>query len=131
MSRTQRRSVLIMALRLIITLLFVPSLFARLSHPSMWAHLFATWGYPAWGALAVSVIEIIGLIALWTSPVAMWASAALMVTTGGATCTFLIHGPRIAAAYPGAIFVLIGALTWLSQRGRFEDRESLLTRSPA
>jgi hypothetical protein len=126
MSRVQRPSVLIVALRVVITLLFVPAIFAKLSHPSMWAHLFTTWGYPPWGALVVNVIEIIGLIALWISPVAIWARAALMITTAGATGTWMIHGPRIAGAYPGTIFVLVGLLTWLSQ-----DRESLMTRSPA
>jgi hypothetical protein len=126
MSRIQRRSAPIVALRLVITLLFVPAILVKLRNPGLWAHLFTTWGYPPWGSLFISVIEIIGLVALWISPVAIWAGAALMITTAGATGTWMIHGPRVAAAYPGTILVLLGLLAWLNR-----DRESLLTRSPA
>jgi hypothetical protein len=61
MSRIQWRSVVIVAIRLVITLLFVPAILVKLRNPGTW----------------------------------------------------LIHGPRIAAAYPGTIFVLVGVLTWL------------------
>jgi uncharacterized membrane protein YphA (DoxX/SURF4 family) len=46
MSRGQWRSVLIVTLRLVITLLFVPAILVKLRNPGAWAHLFTTWGYP-------------------------------------------------------------------------------------
>lgn len=115
MSRIQWCSVLTVALRLVITLLFVPAILVKLRNPGAWAHLFTTWGYPPWGPLVISTIEIIGLAALWIPAVATWASAALMITTAGAAGTWLIHGPRLTAAYPGTILVLLGVLTWLQQ----------------
>jgi uncharacterized membrane protein YphA (DoxX/SURF4 family) len=115
MSRSQWRSVLIVALRLLITLLFVPAILVKLRNPGAWGHLFTTWGYPPWGPLVISVIEIIGLAALWIPALARWASATLMVTTAGATATWLIHGPRSTAAYPGTILVLVALLAWLQQ----------------
>jgi uncharacterized membrane protein YphA (DoxX/SURF4 family) len=115
MSRIQLRSPVIVALRLVITVLFVPAILAKLQRPDAWAHLFATWGYPPSGALVISIIEIIGLAALWSPAIAKWATAALMITTAGATGTWLIHGPRTVAAYPGTIFVLVGVLAWLQQ----------------
>jgi uncharacterized protein (TIGR03382 family) len=110
------RSVLIVALRLAITVLFVPAILVKLRNPGAWAHQFTAWGYPAWGALAVSTVEIVGLAALWIPALAPSASAALMVTTAGATATWLIHGPRSTAAYPGTILVLVAALAWLQRR---------------
>src|SRR5258705_11165425 len=115
MSRIQWRSVLIVALRLVVTLLFVPAILVKLINPGAAARMFTTWGYPPWGALVISIIEIIGLAALWIPSVATLASAALMITTAGATGTWLIHGPRIAAAYPGTILGLLGVLARLQQ----------------
>jgi uncharacterized membrane protein YphA (DoxX/SURF4 family) len=115
MSRSQWRSVLIVALRLVITLLFVPAILVKIRNPGAWAHLFTTWGYPPWGPLVISAIEIIGLAALWIPALATSARAALMITTAGATGTWLIHGPRSTAAYPGTILVLVASLTWLQQ----------------
>jgi len=111
MRRIQWRSIVIVALRLVITLLFVPAILVKLRNPGAWAHAFTTWGYPPWGPVVISTIEIIGLAALWIPAVAAWASAALMATTAGATGTWLIHGPRALAAYPGTILVLVGVLS--------------------
>jgi uncharacterized membrane protein YphA (DoxX/SURF4 family) len=115
MSRSQWRSALIVALRLVITLFFVPAILVKVRNPGAWAHLFTSWGYPSWGPLVISTIEIIGLAALWIPVLATWASAALMITTAGATGTWLIHGPRNTAAYPGTILVLVASLAWLQQ----------------
>jgi len=68
MSRSQWRSALIVALRLVITLLFVPAILVKLRNPGAWAHLFTTGGYPSWGPLVISTIEIIGLSAMDSSP---------------------------------------------------------------
>ena len=115
MGRSQWRSILIVALRLVITLLFVPAILVKLRSPSAWGHLFTTWGYPAWAPPVISVIESIGLAALWIPALATSASAVLMVTTAGATGTWLIHGPRSTAVYPGMIFVLVALLVWLQR----------------
>ena len=63
MSRVRWQPVLGVALRLIVTLLFVPPVLSKLQEPGKWAHQFAQWGYPAWGAVATTVVEIAGLIA--------------------------------------------------------------------
>jgi uncharacterized membrane protein YphA (DoxX/SURF4 family) len=116
MSGSRWRSVLIVALRLVITLLFVPAILVKLRNPGAWAQQFAAWGYPAWGAVAISTIEIVGLAALWIPPLATPAGAALMVTTAGAAGTWLMHGPTSTAAYPGTILVLVAWLAWLRRR---------------
>lgn len=112
MNRSQWRSVLIVALRLVITLLFVPAILVKVRRPDAWALQFATWGYPSWGPLVISAIEVLGLVALWMPALATPASAVLLITTAGATGTWLIHGPRSTAAYPGTILVLIVLLEW-------------------
>jgi hypothetical protein len=78
------------ALRLIVTLLFAPAILDKFMSPGEWARLFTTWGYPPWGPLVISIIEIIGLVALWIPAVTTSASAALVVTTAGATGTILV-----------------------------------------
>ena len=115
MSRSQWQQVWIVTLRLVITLLFVPAILDKFIDPSAWARLFTTWGYPPWGPVVISIIEIIGLAVLWIPAVATYGSVALMITTAGATGTWLIHGPVSTAAYPGTILVLVAVLTWLHQ----------------
>ena len=109
---------MVVALRLVITFLFVPAILDRLIDPDEYARLFVTWGYPRWGAFAVSCVEIIGLVGLWIPRVAAAARVLVMITLCGATGTWLVHGPRSTAAYPGTILILVAALAWLEARGR-------------
>ena len=111
MTRSQWRSII--ALRLIIALLFAPAILDKLIDPDEYGRLFTTWGYPPWGPLVISIIEIIGLVALWIPTLSTSAFVTLMVTTAGATGTWLIHGPKSTAAYPGTILVLVALLAWL------------------
>jgi DoxX-like family len=113
-SRGRWRSVLVVALRFVITFLFAPAILAKLRHPVEWGHLFTTWGYPAWGAVAISYAEIIGLMALWIPRLARAGIAILMITLSGAAVTWLTYGPRGTAAYPGTILILVGLLAWLT-----------------
>jgi hypothetical protein len=68
------------------------------------------------GPPVISTIEIIGLTALWIPALATSASVTLMITTAGAAGTWLIHGPRSTAAYPGTILVLVASLAWFSRQ---------------
>ena len=85
MTRNQWRSII--ALRLIITLLFAPAILDKLIDPDEYGRLFATWGYPPWGPLVISTIEIVGLVALWIPTLSTSAIVTLMVTTTNATAT--------------------------------------------
>jgi uncharacterized membrane protein YphA (DoxX/SURF4 family) len=110
MTRRQWRSII--ALRLIIALLFAPAILDKLIDPDEYGRLFTIWGYPPWGPLVISIIEIIGLVALWIPTLSTAATVALMVTTAGAAGTWLIHGPKSTSAYPGTILVLVASLAW-------------------
>jgi hypothetical protein len=114
MTRSQWRSII--ALRLIITVLFAPAILDKLRDPDEYGRLFTTWSYPPWAPLVISSIEIIGLVALWIPSLSTSAIVTLMVTTAGATGTWLFHGPKSTAAYPGTILVLVAALAWLQRR---------------
>jgi hypothetical protein len=67
-------------------------------------------GYPPWGARVISTLEILALFGLWSRTLALTALAILVTTLTGAAATWLIHGPRAAAAYPGTILVLVALL---------------------
>ena len=103
-------------LRLAITCLFVPAILVKLRHPHAWATQFAAWGYPSWGAIAVSVAEITALVLLWIPRLALAAAAVLAITLTGAVGTWLMHGPRPTAAYPGTILLLVAVLARLEAR---------------
>lgn len=101
------------AVRLAITVLFVPAILAKLRHPQAWAALFSAWGCPSWGAIVVSSAEIASLIALWIPRLALLALGVEAITLSGAVFTWLVHGPRATAAYPGTILLLVGLRAWL------------------
>jgi uncharacterized membrane protein YphA (DoxX/SURF4 family) len=113
MSSVRWRLVLSVALRLTVTLFFVPPVLSKLLEPGKWAHQFDLWGYPAWGAIATTVVEILGLIALWIPSFARVAIAVLAVILLGAAGTWLLHGPRSTAAFPGIILTVLAGLAWL------------------
>jgi hypothetical protein len=113
MSSVRWRLVFGVALRLTVTLFFVPPVLSKLLEPGKWAHQFVLWGYPAWGAVATTVVEILGLIALWIPSFARVAIAVLAVILLGAAGTWLLHGPRSTAAFPGIILTVLGGLAWL------------------
>src|SRR5687767_754461 len=116
MTRSQWRSMIVV--RLLITLLFAPAILDKLIDPDEYGRLFTTWGYPSWGPLGISIIEIIGLVALWIPTLSTLAIVTLVVATAGAIGTWLIHGPQSTAAYPGTILVLIASLAWLQRAAK-------------
>jgi uncharacterized membrane protein len=122
MTRSQWRSII--ALRLTITLLFAPAILDKLIDPDEYGRLFTTWGYPSWGPLVIGIIEIMGLVALWIPPLSTSAIVTLMVIAAGATGTWLIHGPKSTAAYPGTILVLVASLAWLQQAVMRRDSQT-------
>jgi len=115
MNHRRWRSVSVIALRLIITLLYVPAILDKFMSPDEYGRLFTSWGYPSWGPLVISSIELVGLGALWIPALAGFASVVLMVFLAGAAGTWLINGPRAVAAYPGTLLVLVAFLAWLQR----------------
>jgi hypothetical protein len=130
MSNPRWRTALIVMLRVAITVLFVPALLAKLRHPHEWAELFASWGYPSWGAVAVSCAEIVSLVLLWIPRRAAIGVAVLAITLTGATGTWLIHGPRATAAYPGTILALLVSLAGVEALARRQSDSRLETATP-
>jgi uncharacterized membrane protein YphA (DoxX/SURF4 family) len=122
MTNVRWRWLLTLTLRLLITLGFAVALVSKVGQRVRWAHQFVLWGYPAWGADATSVVEIVGLIALWIPVLARAVTAILMVILVGAVCTWLIHGPRLAAIIPGTLFVMLACLAWLEPAGKRASR---------
>jgi hypothetical protein len=122
MSSVRWRLVLGVAFRLMVTLSFVPPVLSKVLAPAKWAHQFVLWGYPAWGAVGTTVVEVVGLIALWIPRFARVAIGVLAVVLVGAACTWLIHGPSATAAFPGIILLFLAGLAGLEMTVRRPSR---------
>jgi uncharacterized membrane protein YphA (DoxX/SURF4 family) len=122
MSSVRWRLVLGVALRLMVTLSFVPPVLSKVLAPGKWAHQFVLWGYPSWGAVVTTVVEVVGLIALWIPRFARVAIGVLAVVLVGAACTWLIRGPSATAAFPGIILLFLAGLAWLEMTVRRPSR---------
>ena len=71
-----------------------------------WLSRFENWGYPAWFALCIGLVEVLGAALLLVPRVAIWAASGLICIMVGALFTVLTHpGPVVWA--PAALQLVI------------------------
>ena len=99
-------------LKFLITLGFIQPVISKIAQHAFWAGRFVEWGYPAWGAVATSIVESIGLIGLWIPRTTPYAGVLLSVVMLGAIYTWFVNGPLTAAVIPGILLVLLVGLVW-------------------
>ncbi len=80
-------------------------------------HHFDRFGYPAWLAVAVGVLEAAGAIA-WIFPrTRTLAAIAIVPVMCGATGTHLAHGELAMAMVPGSLAIGQVVHRWIFRRG--------------
>ena len=85
-----------------------------------WQSRFEHWGYPAWFALFIGAVEVLGAALLLVPPVSMWAASGLLCIMVGAICTVLTHpggfsvGP---AVFQLVMMSVIAVLRYVRRRG--------------
>jgi putative oxidoreductase len=90
--------------------------------PAHWQQLFAGWGYPAWLAPVVGVIELGGGVALVVPRLAAYGAIVLAVVMAGALATLLGHpgGPMGWGATPTIdllLLAVVGVSRWRERLG--------------
>jgi hypothetical protein len=100
------------SLRVLVTVAFVPFIVFKLTSHQLWVERFTSWGYPGWGVLVISALEIVGLAGLWVPAARRYSFAVLVVVLMGAAATWLIHGPPQGALPAIGLLVLVSLLGW-------------------
>jgi len=110
-----RRGLLLTLLKVLVTLAFVAANVGKITHYTLWQDMFAGWGYPRWGVAATTIVECIGVVALWVPALTHRASLLLGLIMCGAAYTWLANGMRIKASMTplviAALLLIIASLT--------------------
>ncbi len=103
------------ALRVLLTLGFLPAGLTKILSPEPWVGRFAGWGYDPWFVPVVGALELAGLVLLWIPRATRYGIGLLGVIMLGAAVTHLLHPPQVAVLRP-AVFLLVLSLLYLSTR---------------
>ena len=109
MDRRSRKRLALMA-RVLATAALLPFILNKIQRQEMWADRFAAWGYPRWGALATTIVEVAAVMGLWIPGATKYAIGALTIVLLGACYTWLVNGPAATAGIPFAVLVLVAML---------------------
>jgi uncharacterized membrane protein YphA (DoxX/SURF4 family) len=77
------------------------------------AEMFAGWGYAAWFAMLIGVLEVLGGVGLIVPKTTRWAVFGLTGIMLGAAYTHLSNGEGPAVLRPAVFLVLLWVLWWL------------------
>ena len=106
--------------RVLATVVFMPFLLERVIRRESWAEQFVSWGYPDWGANAVSVAEIAGIIALWIHSAVWYGIGVLALVLLGACYTWIATGVPGLALVPFGVLLAVAALAFTEYNHRRE-----------
>ncbi len=77
------------------------------------SEMFAGWGYPAWFALLIGVLELAGAVGLLIPRLTRWAVLGLTGIMIGAVFTHGLNGEVAQVSRPLIFLALLGLLWWL------------------
>jgi uncharacterized membrane protein YphA (DoxX/SURF4 family) len=80
------------------------------------AEIFTAWGYPAWFALVIGVLELAGAVGLLIPRTTHWAVFGLTGIMLGAVYTHLANGEGFQVLRP-LVFLAMLWVAWLLRRG--------------
>ena len=97
-SRVRRiaSEVLLWALSILLTTVFLRAGLSKFDDGSGWAHAFRFWGYPVWFRMLIGVLEVgASALLLWPRTAAYGAILIVLVMLGGMGTHILVEGrPR-------------------------------------
>ena len=77
------------------------------------SEMFAGWGYPAWFALLIGVLELAGALGLLLPKLTRWAALGLAGIMIGAVFTHVSQGEGLQVLRPLIFLFLLATLRWL------------------
>lgn len=75
--------------------------------------MFAGWGYAAWFATVIGVLEALGAVGLLVPRTRSWAAVGLSGIMVGAMYTHLSHGEGGQVVRPLVFLIVLGIVWWL------------------
>ena len=114
MSPSQIRTILAWILLVLVAVMFGASALAKLS--GRMTEMFEVWGYPAWFATFIGVVELLGAIGLLIPKTTRWAVYGLTAVMVGAAYTHVAAGEGSQVLRP----IVFAGVMWtaLFVRGR-------------
>lgn len=83
---------------------------------------FAAWGYPAWFAVFIGVVEVAGAIGLLIPSTTRWAAYGLSIVMLGAAYTHLINGEGLQVLRPAIFTAIMWIVLYLRGHAPFGNR---------
>lgn len=101
------KNIVLWVISILLAVMFVMSGSGKLINPAQFGAAFVNWGYPAWFATVIGIVEVVAGILLLMPRVAFYAAGALAVVMAGAAFTHLkTAGEAPRAAVPVVLLIL-------------------------
>lgn len=88
--------------------------------------MFAHWGYPAWFATVIGVLELLGAIGLLIPKTLRFAIIGLTVIMFGAVYTHLANNEGIQVLRPAIFLAVLWAIYWLRGGPRINSETEIV-----
>lgn len=108
-------TVVLWAVTLVLSTLFVAASLPKLGDVSLMTRQFEGWGYTSWLRHMVGGVEFLGAIFLMIPRTAFWAACTLGAVMAGAIATHLAAGQQLMSVLPLAA---LGALSYVAAMRR-------------
>lgn len=110
------KNIVVWIISILLAAMFVMSGSGKLINPTQLGAAFANWGYPAWFATVIGIVEVVAGIALLVPHVAFYAAGALAVVMAGAVFTHLKTAGEAPRAAVPAVLLLLSVVVALMRR---------------
>lgn len=111
MSAARARTVIGWILVVLLALAYGAAALGKLTGAA--TEMFAGWGYPAWFATLIGVLELAGALGLLIPKTTRWAILGLTVIMLGAAYTHLANGEGMQVLRPVIFLAVLWAVWWL------------------
>ena len=116
------RTIISWVLVVLVALAFLASAAAKLSGVA--TPLFLHWGYPAWFAKVIGVLELTGAVGLLVRRTTRYAVLGLTVIMLGAAYTHLASHEAVQVLRPAIFLVVLWVIWWLRRTDHVGARTS-------
>ena len=110
------KTIAIWIVSVLLAAMFLMSGGMKLINPAQASGMFVNYGYPAWFALVIGAVEVVGGLLLLVPRVAFYAAGALAVVMAGAAFTHLKTAGEAPRAAVPIVLLLLSIVIALARR---------------